>query len=92
MTFEEIETLKLKSSEIKIDFRKQESFFMTLIQMLKDTILLKSNSKSSDLEVGFKLGEIYRMMHEYWGDNCELKEDMLSFINTVISIETQSKQ
>jgi hypothetical protein len=68
---------------IKQDFAQQQIFLHTIIAMIDQIGISKRNVGANDLETGFKLGEVFRMLHEFNADSTKLQEEILEKLTEV---------
>lgn len=62
---------------IKQDFDNQKIFLFTIISMIEQIGYSKKTGNGNDLETGFKLGEVFRMLHEFHSDSDRLRNEIL---------------
>lgn len=68
---------------LETDVIAQQGFVLVLIEMFKGIIQDKTKEEISELEMGFRLGEIYRMLHEFHADAKKLGVEVKLLIETL---------
>ena len=79
------------------DFEKQELFVKTMLVMLHELGNEKDATVVPRVTLGFKIGEIYRMLTEFLQSCTELKIDTLSLLEqmkriTEVTIDKKEKE
>lgn len=76
----------IKEEEIKSisdDLIRQNLFVKSMLVMIYQIGMEKRNENDSKFDIGFKIGEIYRMLTEYQ-NNCEqLKDELFELFEKV---------
>lgn len=70
---------------IQNDLMNQEIFVKKIIALIHQIGFSKREDTVTDLEIGFKLGEIFRMLHEFNADSIKLKEELNIIFEKIIS-------
>lgn len=84
----------IKEEEIKSisdDLIRQNLFVKSMLVMIYQIGMEKRNENDSKFDIGFKIGEIYRMLTEYQ-NNCEqLKDELFELFEKVKKIKVVNK-
>ena len=77
-----------KVTVIQQDLNNQEVFISTLIAFINQVGYSKREPNVTDLEIGFKLGEVFRMLHELHSDSTRLRNEITEIL---LQITTEPK-
>ena len=69
-----------EDSELINNLDSQQDYLKVLLDRTAALQQIKRDDKVSDLEIGFEIGFIYRMLQEYSSNSYDLKEELKALI------------
>ena len=66
------------------ELKDQEDFISVIVQQIEDLYKMKGSAETTDFQLGFHIGEIYKHLLQFRTENKILTSEIVSFMNTGI--------